>query len=65
MVFSKCSPGLFANNKFIITFRMSKREIWRRNEEFAGLISEYDVWCHTSRVDVKTPIVGKRKQNQS
>ena len=40
-------------------------EIWKRNVEYANLISVCNIWCHTSRADVKTPIVEKCKQNQS
>ena len=38
-------------------FLLSK--IWRRSVEFDDLISPCDVWCDTSRSDVKAPIVGK------
>ena len=52
----------FANNKLIITFRVSK--VGRCNAECDDLISVCDVWCYTC-ADVQSPNVGKCKQNQS
>ena len=53
------SPLCFADNIFIIIFRTSKLA-----DVCADVISACDVWCHMSRADVTTPIVGKCKRNQ-
>ena len=57
------SRSVFPNETLIITSTASKMQ--RRNVECADLISTCDVWCHTSGAVIKTPIVGKCKQNHS
>ena len=48
-----------------INYHFRNVEIWRRRAECADLIFACDDWCNTSRTDVKTAVVGSRKQNQS
>ena len=52
-----------------INYHIQSIKIWRCNAECADLIFACYfacyVWCHTSHTDVKTPVIGKCKQNQS
>ena len=38
-------------------YHVQRVEIWKRNIECDDLICAWDVWCHTSRSDIKASLL--------